>query len=100
MLLAKEKKEIDLVIKPASFYESDPTKTVNRYIIVGNVIYRSIDDLISRIKKEVIHPNYPTRYVIYGDCDVMAISFTKNEIDKIRKACKDAGVSFFYYLPG
>lgn len=99
-LHAEVKKVIDTPIVLAAFSGTDSTQKSNQVIVVGKTVFRTFDALLPWLSERKDHPEYPTRYVIYGDCDVDAVQFNQKEIDAIKNTCTKAGVRFYYYPAG
>jgi len=97
---ADVKQIIDSPIVLATYHGEDPTKRENQVIVVGRLVFKTVDGLTQWLSERRDHPEYPTRYVIYGDCCFDGVRFSQEEIEKIKKACAKAGVRFYYYPAG
>ena len=101
-LFSEVKKVIDSEIKLASFYKNEKGHESPRMFIVGNTIFRNIDELLEYLSKQENHPSYPTRYVIHSSDIVLEPSrnFSDEEITKIKELCFKKNLRFFHYLGG
>ncbi len=94
------KQTIDSPVFVAVIYQKESSKEQTRVFVHGQTVYQKLDDFLNFLSKQIVHPTYPSQYVINGQCDVVSPQFTSEEIEKIKQTCKKHNLLFKYSPAG
>lgn len=100
LCMADERPERRTEIVVATFADADPKEEKEKLFVIGNRIYRTIEEVAKRISGSGGYPSFQTHFVIYGTCDLFDPRLNSEEIDILRTASEKAGVLFTYFPGG
>jgi hypothetical protein len=94
------KQTIDSPVFVAVIFQNNNSKKPTRVFVHGHTVYQKLDDFLNFLSKQIVHPTYPSQYVINGQCDVGSPQFTSEEIEEIKQTCKKHNLLFKYNSAG
>lgn len=90
--------ESHVEIRAIALLNHDSSKTEERVFLIGNRAHRTLEGVTNVIS--VFSSKPKTHFAVYGACFPEDPQFTYEEIEILKKTCRDAGVQFTFYPAG